>query len=161
MPTPSGSTPVLHLPYLLETDIPDIATATQLLAEAIENAILAVSNTPFNIGMAYALPGPLAVASGANNFIPPFFVPVPSGQGVELLGVRTVTRSGSVVFSLNQNGVAVPGLSGVGADTTPVTTDATEPATVNPDDEFAIVISSVSGSPDGLSATLYFAITPG
>lgn len=41
MPSPSGSTPALGLPYLLETDAPDVATASQLLAEAVESAILA------------------------------------------------------------------------------------------------------------------------
>lgn len=39
MPAPSGSTPVFGLPYLLETDIPDVATASQLLAQAVENVL--------------------------------------------------------------------------------------------------------------------------
>jgi microcystin-dependent protein len=36
MPNPSGSTPVFGFPYLLETDIPDIATASEVLALAVE-----------------------------------------------------------------------------------------------------------------------------
>lgn len=39
MPSPSGSTPIFGLPYLLETDVPDVATASQLLAQAIEDLL--------------------------------------------------------------------------------------------------------------------------
>lgn len=161
MPTPSGSTSVLHLPYLLETDIPDVATASQLLAEAIETDIIAVSNTPFVVPAAYSVPGPLAVAAGANNFLPGFFVPVPVGQTVELLGVRATTRSGSCVLHVTQNGSTVTGLDAINANTTPATTDATGTDAVADGDEFAIVIDSVTSTPDGLSVTLFLSITPG
>jgi hypothetical protein len=41
MPGPSGSTPILGLPYPLETDSPpDVAGAFQFLATAVENAIV-------------------------------------------------------------------------------------------------------------------------
>lgn len=39
MPTPSGSTPQYGLPYLLESDVPDVATASQMLAQAVENVL--------------------------------------------------------------------------------------------------------------------------
>lgn len=39
MPTPSGTTPQYGLPYLLESDVPDVATASQLLAQAVENLL--------------------------------------------------------------------------------------------------------------------------
>lgn len=42
MATPSGATPVYGFPYLLETDVPDIATETQLLAEAVEVELEAI-----------------------------------------------------------------------------------------------------------------------
>lgn len=39
MPTPSGLTPQYGLPYLEQNDAPDIATASQSLAQAIENLV--------------------------------------------------------------------------------------------------------------------------
>ncbi len=39
MPTPSGTTPQYGFPYLLESDVPDVATASQLLAQAVENLL--------------------------------------------------------------------------------------------------------------------------
>lgn len=37
--TPSGSTPEYGFPYLTETDVPDVALASQMLAQAIENLV--------------------------------------------------------------------------------------------------------------------------
>lgn len=39
MATPSGSTAKFGLPFLEETDVPDVATASQLLAQGVENII--------------------------------------------------------------------------------------------------------------------------
>lgn len=39
MPNPSGTTPEYGLPYLAQGDAPDIATATQLLAQGVENLL--------------------------------------------------------------------------------------------------------------------------
>lgn len=39
MANPTGSTPQYGLPYLKETDAPDVATASQQLAQAIENLV--------------------------------------------------------------------------------------------------------------------------
>lgn len=39
MPNPSGSTAEYGFPYLRETDAPDIPTAQQLLAQAVENLL--------------------------------------------------------------------------------------------------------------------------
>lgn len=39
MPTPSGLTPQYGFPYLLETDVPDVATASQLFAQAVESVL--------------------------------------------------------------------------------------------------------------------------
>lgn len=40
MPDPSGSTPIFGFPFPEETDIPDVATAIQLLATAVENTVV-------------------------------------------------------------------------------------------------------------------------
>lgn len=46
MPAPSGSTSKYGFPYLLESDAPDIATASQDLAQAVETEIALVANAP-------------------------------------------------------------------------------------------------------------------
>ena len=39
MPAPSGATPEYGFPYLLESDVPDVATASQDLAQAVETVV--------------------------------------------------------------------------------------------------------------------------
>lgn len=43
MPSPGGSTPIFGFPYLLESDVPDVATASQELATDIENVLVNAS----------------------------------------------------------------------------------------------------------------------
>lgn len=51
MPAPSGSTPTYGFPYLLESDVPDVATASEDLALAIETEFLAtIPPTPQHTG---------------------------------------------------------------------------------------------------------------
>ena len=49
MPSPSGSTAKYGFPYLLESDVPDVATASQLLAQGVENEIIVVTQQPGTI----------------------------------------------------------------------------------------------------------------
>jgi hypothetical protein len=108
----------------------------------------------------YAVSGLIAVASGATNYLPPFFFHVTSGVTVKLVSVRAVVRSAtSATISVNQNGASVSGLSAVVVTTTPTTTAATTPPSVADGDEFAIVVSSITGTPDGLTLTFFFEIT--
>lgn len=51
MPTPSGATAKYGFPYLLESDAPDVAAATEDLANAIEAII-----TSYDVGVASARP---------------------------------------------------------------------------------------------------------
>jgi hypothetical protein len=118
---------------------------------------------PFNaitIPATYAWSGPVLVPSGATGFMPPLSFPVPSGQSAELIGVFASIRSGtSVTLAVNQNGSAVSGLSALVVTTTGTYTAATTPPSIANNDQFAPVVSAISGTPDGLSLTLYFQIT--
>ena len=107
----------------------------------------------------FSVSGPIAVASGATNYLPPFFKSVGSGSNITLIGVHTLLHSGSATISINQNGSAVSGLSAVSVSTTASYTAASTAPTVADGDYFAPVVSSVSGSPDGLSVTFVFAVT--
>ena len=111
-------------------------------------------------GRTFSVSGPIAVPSGATNYLPPFFEPVDSNSMKRLVSVRYAIRAGtSVTFAVTQNGSAVSGLSSLSATTTPAATvPGALPAVVD-GDQFAVVVSAVSGSPDGLSVTLIFETT--
>jgi hypothetical protein len=108
----------------------------------------------------YSVAGPLAVPSGATNFLPGFFMPIPTGQSAELAGVYAVVRgTTSATMSINQNGSAVSSLSALTVTTTAGFTACGTPPTVANGDAFAPVISSISGTPDGLSLSFFFDVT--
>lgn len=112
------------------------------------------------ISQTYSVSGALAVPSGATNFLPPFFMPVPSGQTCKLVGVTAAIRGGtSVTLSVDQNGFAVSGLGSLSVTPTAGFTAATTPPSVSDGDAFAPVISAITGSPDGLSLSFYFDVT--
>ena len=109
----------------------------------------------------YAVSSLIAVPSGATNFLPPFFLPVPAGQTWFLVGVRAMIRAGtSATMDIQQNGVGVGGLTGIVVTTTAATTLATTPSPVVDGDYFAPVFTAISGTPDGLSLSFYFQVTP-
>lgn len=64
MPTPSGLTPEYAFPYLLESDPPDVATASQDIAQAVENVLKAMRIGQFVLS-AGALPAGAVAANGA------------------------------------------------------------------------------------------------
>jgi hypothetical protein len=86
--------------------------------------------------------------------------PIPSGQSAKLIGVFAVLRGATnCVLAVKQNGSAVSGLSTLTVTTTGAYTAATTPPSVANDDLFAPVVASISGTPDGLSLTLIFAVS--
>ena len=117
----------------------------------------------------YAVPGLLAVASGMNNYLPPWFVPVQQGQYVAITSLRGMIRSGTSVTLNIQHGVwngtsgitwtTITGLSGivVGPYTTPTaaTFTPTNPEVIADGDLLAVVVTAVSGTPDSLSLTFH------
>ena len=102
----------------------------------------------------FSVTGALAVQAGANNYLPPFYIPVPSGQTATIAAVRAKVRAGSVTAEVTKNGTAVTGLSALSVTTTAATTAATGGNACANDDEIAVVLSAPS-SADGLSLTIY------
>lgn len=108
----------------------------------------------------YTVSGLLAVPSGASSFLPPFFMPIPTGQSAKLVAVRAQVRGGtSATLAVNQNGSAVSSMSALVVTTSAATTAVGTPPSVADGDAFAPVIASIAGTPDGLSLSLYFDIT--
>ncbi|HUC87792.1 MAG TPA: hypothetical protein VMR95_01425 [Candidatus Binatia bacterium] len=135
------------------------ASANQVLTASSGSAAswAAIPTITFTEGHNYSVSGAIAVPSGATNFLPPFFEPVASGITKTLIDVRYVIRAGtSVTFQVTQNGSAVGGLSALSATTSPTTTPPSSPPSVSNYDEFAVVVTAISGTPDGLSVTLIF-----
>lgn len=136
------------------------ATDTNTLSYDSGGAWTTIFPQTFRTGRTYAVSGLVAVPSGATNYLPPFCEPVQSGGTKTLQSVRYVVRGGtSVSFEVTQNGSVVSGLGSLSATTTVATTAAGTPPSVSDGDEFAVVVSGLSGTPDGLSVTFNFATT--
>ena len=106
----------------------------------------------------FSVSGTLSVPSGATNFLPPFFFPVPHGQAVKLMAVIGKVRSGSCTLSVQHNNVNTPGLVNLNITSSSSSHTPTNNIVVSNNDTFAPVISAVS-SADGLSLTFYFQVT--
>lgn len=102
----------------------------------------------------YAVGGTLAVASAGTNFLPPYYVPVPSGQRARLYAVRYKLRAGTATISVNKNGSNFGSLGALGATTTAQSAAPTAGQALADGDELAPVLSAVSGA-DGLSLTFW------
>ena len=107
-----------------------------------------------NFSQTYSVSGTLVVPSGATGYLPPFFMPVGTGQTVSLYAVIAEVRAGSCVVNIEHNGTAIS--SGLAVSTTP--TETAVSATVANNDTFQVVITAVS-SADGLSCSFYFELT--
>jgi hypothetical protein len=128
----------------------DVAAA---LPSSVVTALPNFTNT-----YTWSISGTLAVASGATNYIPPFYASVDSGVTVKVIGVRYVCRVGTVTVALNQNGSAVSSMSALSCTSSVTHTSAGTPPSVADGDVFAIVLSSPS-SADGLTVTLILETT--
>jgi hypothetical protein len=106
------------------------------------------------------LTGQIQVQAGANGYIGPMFVPVPTGQSVTLTGIVAVTRSGTATVSANHNGTPISGLSAVGVTTTSTGRVAPSTPTSFADlDMLAPAVTAISGTPDGLTVTAFLSYT--
>lgn len=107
------------------------------------------------IGHTYAIPSEIKVASGDTDYVLPFFVSVPNGQGLTLSKARYRINSGtSATVKLTRNGVDISGFTGLLATTSPTST--TGNVTLADDDMLALVVTGVSGTPRNLSLTIFF-----
>jgi hypothetical protein len=106
MPAPSGATPILSIPYLLESDVPDVATASEDLALAVETLIEAAwqSYTP-----TWGVAAGTAPSLGNGSIIGEYSV---IGKTMHfklqlLIGSTTTFGTGSYTFSVPENVEAV------------------------------------------------------
>lgn len=109
----------------------------------------------FQLSHSYSVIGALSAQT-----LPPFFVPVISGQTAVLEAVRCVLQSGtSIAAAIQQNGVNIPGLGAVSVTPTPTTTNPTNPVNLSNNDYLQVVLSSPVGVPTGLSVSIYVQYT--
>ena len=110
--------------------------------------------TTIRIPQTYAVLGTLVAES-----LPIFYVPVPSGQSVHLIGIRAkVATATSVNIDVQQNGAGVTGLTSLTITTTSTSHTLSSALSLANNDEMGVVINSASGSPSVLSCTFFLSV---
>lgn len=147
--------PKLWVPQINNIEDTNTKEALLKIQQWCQNLIApATGVTQVNFSQTYSVSGTLVVPSGATGYLPPFFMPVGTGQTVSLYAVIYEVRSGTCDINIEHNGTAIS--SGLAVSTTP--TETAVSATVANNDTFQVVITSVS-SADGLSCSFYFELT--
>jgi hypothetical protein len=119
---------------------------------------------PFNlktwrIGHTVAVQGEIKVPSGGTDYIPGFFVSLPSGQTAELAACTYKIYSGtSATVKIQINGSDATGFTSLSVGTTASTTDPTNVALAD-GDYIQLVPTAVSGTPTHLSFTIFLEYT--
>jgi hypothetical protein len=132
------------------------ATFTQLLA--FFDANITFPAKVYRIGHTYAISGEIKVPSGDTDFIMPFPVSFATGQTASLIKARHSINSGtSVTAKLQKNGGDITGYIGITVNTTP--SDTTQTESLSDNDELALVVTAVSGTPTNMSFTLFIEMT--
>jgi hypothetical protein len=105
------------------------------------------------------MPGTLGVESEGNNYMNGWFVPVPPGQTVGVLGVWGVIRAGtSVTVKFQLNGSDISGLTGIEITTTIPTSILAQPSGYVDLWDGAYIrpqITAVDGSCDNMTLGLF------
>lgn len=139
--------------------LPNLGTMPAPISSAFRQVMQFVNSmtaTAFTtISHTYSVSGTLAVPSGATNYLPPFFRPVGSFQGIALTGVRYFCRAGTATMNIQQNGVTVNNGGALSVSTTATSTSLY--ATTSNNDYFAPVLTAASGA-DGLSVSFEFSV---
>ena len=109
----------------------------------------------FRLTHTYAVQGPIATPSGGTNYLPPWTFAIYPGQRALLVGVFLLLRNGTSNISILQNGSGsgLSDLTNKGASGTIAEYDLTTYQDINHGDTFQPVVSSPSGTPDGLTVT--------
>lgn len=112
----------------------------------------------------FQVAGPVAVASGDTYYIPPFYVPKPTGQSVSLAkAIFRINSGASATVKLQRaalGGAAadITGFTGISVQTTDSWIGG--PSTALADgDKIALVVTAISGSPMNLTFTIYLDYT--
>lgn len=142
-------------------DIPNTNSAGKSLYSVGDGTNAATWGQPLQtiyLQYTYAVSGAIAVASGATNYLPPFYYPVLGGQNVTLWGVRGRTRTGSLKLDINHNGAGITGLTSQTITTSTNTYNPSSTVSVVDGDYFAPLINTITSTPDGLTLTFIFAV---
>jgi len=131
----------------------EIVTAAMLNTHVRDNFSAVFSR---RYGHTWAIPGPIAVASGDTDFIVPFFVSFDATtQAVKLASARHRINSGtSATVKLQKNGADVTGFTAISVTPTSTTTDPTDVSLAD-GDRIALVVTAVSGSPINMTFTVF------
>ncbi len=109
----------------------------------------------YRVGKTYAIGGEIKVPVGQTDLIVPFFVSLAAGQTAKLVKVRYQLQSGtSATVDVELNGVGATGFTGISVTTTPAETDPADVVLSN-NDELAIVVTAVVGTPQNMTFTLF------
>lgn len=104
--------------------------------------------------------GEIRVPVGAADYILGMYVPVPAGQGVQLVGLRYKLFSGtSATIDFLRNGAAVAGLTGLVVSTTVGQTLLATPLALADVDELRPVVTGVSGVPTHMQIAAFLNYT--
>ena len=109
----------------------------------------------------WAVSGEVKVASGDTDFVLPFYVPVPAGQTVRLVGVRARINNGasaSATFKMQRDGADITGYTGIVASNTSPSVTA-DGGLFTDSQTFALVITAVTGTPRNLTVTAFLDYT--
>ena len=107
------------------------------------------------VGKTYAIAGEIKVPAGQTDFIVPFFVSLAAGQTADLVKVRHQINAGtSVTCKLQKNAVDIAGFTGISVTTTPADTNPTDVALAE-NDEIALVVTAVAGTPQNMTFTIF------
>ena len=107
---------------------------------------------PITLSKTFVKPGPVNIASGGTDYLPPWIVTIPSGYSGSLTGVRCLCRTGTVNFKITRNAVDVTGLTALSATQAVSTTTVSQALTDG--DVLAVVVTGIATAPDGLSVEL-------
>lgn len=139
-------------------------TGTGLDADLLDGVEAAgfslVAHTHVNrVAHTWAISGEIKVPVGDTDFILPMFISLASGQTASLVKCRYSINSGtSVTAKLQKGGVDITGFTSLSVTTTPTTTDPADVALAE-DDEMALVITAVSGTPTNMNFTIFVEYT--
>lgn len=102
----------------------------------------------------------LSGAEVGSRSLPPFFVPIASGETLKLIAVRYIIGSGtSLAFRLQRNGADIVGFGTSGSPLSITTaanvTDPTD-VTLAADDTLGVILGAAVGTPTDVSISLYF-----
>jgi hypothetical protein len=106
-------------------------------------------------GHTWGISGEIAVASGDDNYLIPFYVSLTTGQSAKIVSARYRINSGtSVTVKLQKNGVDVIGFTNISVTTVDATTDSSDVELSN-NDKLGLVVTGVVGSPKNMTFTMF------